>query len=69
MDTHFIEHHMNHRREEMQRQLRAIRLEREATSQRSGRLMRLVRILFSRRGTSNPRPASTTLPRRTPKLA
>lgn len=80
MDAHFMEYHIHHRRTAIQRELRAIRLEREATSQRTGQRLWVVSLLMSvlrapfgliqalRSRRANPSRAVTS-PRRAAKLA
>ena len=51
MDAHFMEYHANHRRDDIQREMRAIRIGELARGQRTGRLMRLIRVLFHRANT------------------
>lgn len=73
MDAHFLEYHLNHRRQMIQRELKAIQMEKiaqQARGQRSGRLMRFVRVLFSRRARpAAPQPTTISTPRSAPKLA
>ncbi len=55
MDAHFLEYHTRHRNDDLRAEMRAIRLGELARGQRTGRLMRLVRVLFHR-----PAPAAAT---------
>ena len=48
MDAHFLEYHAKHRHIDLQNEMRAIRLGELARGQRSGRLMRVLRVLFRR---------------------
>lgn len=42
MDAHFLDYHMQYRRQQIQRDLRAIRLQASTRGQRSGRATRLI---------------------------
>jgi|GEM_PF-4469812 len=59
MDAHFLEYHTTLRHNELQREMRAIRLGELARGQRTGRLMRVLRVIFA----SRPRLSAPAQPK------
>ncbi len=71
MDARFLEYHTQHRPTDLQNEMRAIRLGELARGQHSGRLMRVLRLLFRR---ASPvvipaHPPSVSTQRTTAKMA